>query len=100
MDRDLEQKLTEFQEWIATQPELPQNLGRNVQNNRLECALSCSVYSTENLLLLRFLKVSRGRLEKAQRLLRYSIELRQENLHIFGNRDPLSDEIQAVFKTM
>lgn len=54
---------------------------------------------TEKLLLLRYLKVARGRLEKAQRLLKYSIELRHQNPHIFGERDPLSDEIQNVFNT-
>lgn len=54
--------------------------------------------STEPLLLLRYLKVARGRLEKAQRLLKYSFELRQENPHIFSERDPLSAEIQNVFE--
>lgn len=43
------------------------------------------------------MKVARGRLEKAQQLLKYSFELREENPHVFGDRDPLSSEIQNVF---
>jgi hypothetical protein len=57
-------------------------------------------FSPEKLLLLRFLKVARWRQEKAQRLLRYSIELRQENPHVFADRDPLSNEIQNVFNAV
>lgn len=56
--------------------------------------------STEEILLLRFLKVARWRLEKAQRLLKHSIQLRQENPHIFSERDPLSENIRNVFKAM
>lgn len=96
---EFESLLQEFKAWIQSQPDLPQNIGKTkfiVLLGRLET----QSFDLENMLLLRFLKVSRCRLEKAQRLLRYSIELRQENPHIFGDRDPKSEKIRDVFKTV
>lgn len=95
---EVENMLKELQEWIRYQPELPQNFGMEI-NKKLSCNFIITILA-ENLLLLRFLKVARWRVEKAQRLVKYSVELRHENPHIFSNRDPVSSEIQNVFNTM
>lgn len=58
------------------------------------------IVNLEKLLLLRFLKTTHWRVEKAQRLLKHSLELRDNNEHIFTDRDPLSDKIQNVFKAV
>lgn len=55
---------------------------------------------SDKILLLRYLKICRWRVEKAQRVLRQTIVLRTENPHIFGNRDPLSKEMQDVFEAV
>lgn len=53
----------------------------------------------EKILLLRYLKTYNYNLEKAQKLLQYSFELRAENKHIFTKRDVHSPEIENVLKT-
>lgn len=49
------------------------------------------------MLLRRYLKTYNFRLEKAQTLLKYSFGIRENNKHIFCDRDFLSTEIQNVF---
>lgn len=52
---------------------------------------------TDEMLLRRYLKTYNFRLEKAQKLLKYSFSIRENNKHIFCDRDFLSPEIQNVF---
>lgn len=77
---EIDAKCEEFQKWIDEQPDLPKNFGKT--------------------LLLRYLKICRWRLEKAQKVLRATVQYRTDNPHIFSNRDPLSAEMQSVFETM
>lgn len=77
---EIESKLQEFKSWISNQHDLPQN--------------------TEEILLLRFLKVAKWRVEKAQRFFRHSIQMRTSNPLIFSQRDPMSQNIQKVFDVM
>lgn len=73
-------RLKEFKSWISNQHDLPQN--------------------TEEILLLRFLKVAKWRVEKAQRFFRHSIQMRTSHPLIFTQRDPMSQNIQKVFDVM
>lgn len=50
------------------------------------------------MLLLRYLKTFGFKVDKAQDLIKFSFGLRNQNQHIFSNRDFLSDEILSVFK--
>lgn len=97
---EFESLLEDFKAWIKLQPDLPQNIGKNAFKSVTQSIVWTKKLYLENMLLLRFLKVSRCRPEKAQRLLRYSIELRQANPHIFSDRDPMSEKIQEVFKAV
>lgn len=77
---EIEAKFNEFQTWISTQFDLPQN--------------------TEKILLMRFLKVAKWRVEKAQRFFRHSVQMRTSNPQIFSQRNPSSSNIQKVFDVM
>lgn len=48
---------------------------------------------------MRYLHVTKS-LEKAQKLLNLSLEMRKSHPHIFTDRDPFSDEIEKVFEIM
>lgn len=74
---EIEAKVKEFREWIEQQEDMPKKI--------------------ETLLLLRYLKVARWRVEKAQSMLRLMLQLRTEHPEIFTDRDPLSKEILEVF---
>lgn len=77
-DCEIEVKLKELQDWIDAQPEMPKKF--------------------EKLLLLRYLKLCRWRVEKASQILKQTIVLRTEHPHIFTNRDPQSEVIQNIFE--
>lgn len=74
----VEESLEKFEKWIESQVELPKNI--------------------DKILLLRYLKASEFHLEKAQKLLTNSLQLRHKYPHIFTQRDPFSKEIQDVIK--
>jgi hypothetical protein len=43
MDQELDEKLEEFQEWIVTQPELPQKLGKTQPTQKLNITINLCV---------------------------------------------------------
>ena len=51
-------------------------------------------------MLLRYLKTYDFQVDKAQSLLKFNLELRQNAPQIFTQRDTQSDKIQEVWKTM
>lgn len=52
------------------------------------------------MLLLRFLKINEFDAEKAQQLLVFNLEVREENPMLFLNRDLLSEELQQAARTL
>ncbi|KAG5680477.1 hypothetical protein PVAND_009985 [Polypedilum vanderplanki] len=75
---EIEAKLKELQQWINDDPEMPKKF--------------------EAILLLHYLKVARWRVEKAQTMIKLSLQLRTEHPEIFTDRDPLKKEMKDVFK--
>jgi hypothetical protein len=49
---------------------------------------------------LRYLKVSRWRVEKAQTMLKLMLQLRTDHPEIFAKRDPLSKTVLDVFEAV
>ncbi|KAG5680464.1 hypothetical protein PVAND_009972 [Polypedilum vanderplanki] len=75
-ENEMDEKVAEFRKWIKEQPQLPQNI--------------------EKMLLLRYLKTYNFNLERAQKLIAYSFDIRAKNQHIFTDRDPESPALQNV----
>ncbi|CRK98509.1 CLUMA_CG011865, isoform A [Clunio marinus] len=78
--KQYEKELKEFEEWISSDPRLPQQI--------------------EKLLLLRFLKVCDFDIDKAKELLLINLEHRKKHPVIFSNRDVLDDNFQQTLKTL
>ncbi|KAL7036735.1 hypothetical protein ACKWTF_008915 [Chironomus riparius] len=79
-DYEMDEKVQEFRKWISLQSHLPQNI--------------------EKMLLLRYLKTYNFNLDRAKKLLEYSLDIRANNQHIFTGRDPLSPEIAGMLNSI
>lgn len=63
-------------------------------NSNLFCLTS------ERVLLARYLKIYSYQLDRAQRLFKHGVELRQKNPWFFSDRDPSSPEMRTVVETL
>ncbi|XP_017055125.1 alpha-tocopherol transfer protein [Drosophila ficusphila] len=77
-DHLLEKRISDLQEWLKSQPQLPQNISR--------------------LLLRRFLHSTRCDPSAAQRLLELNYGLRNKHANIFIDRDPLDASSQQLLQ--
>lgn len=65
-----------LKEWLTTQPHLPQNI--------------------HPLLLQRYVHSTKGDLEYAKKIFVHGFTIRQNNPHIFANRDPMESKMRQV----
>ncbi|XP_070509784.1 alpha-tocopherol transfer protein-like [Chironomus tepperi] len=72
--------LCKFEEWISTQPHIPNNIYRSV--------------------LLRYMKTCDNDLEKAKKLLDLNAKFRIKNQYLFTDRDPDADEFKRSMNTI